>query len=244
MLIEHAAADAGAQRPLAHLGLHCSHRRRSQPGDLVKHDARCRVRDVGSRADHIDNAAVEAEVRVQCRAEAVDEDHRPRRTAALLSGLRSRGQRPIARSRMRTATPGRSAAARSSNDCRCDARVGPWRRLLARRHGAHRGCRAHGSGTAAALLCPPAVRSRPFCSCEGRPRRAVEEGDGPLCGDGKCPSNVWDGSLCKALHSGQFPPLLRLSDIASTKTSEVQCCARFSQFGPPEPLSSRRSVNE
>jgi len=70
-LLEQAAADAGAQHPLAHLGLHLGHRGRSQPGDWVKHHPRRRVRGGGRRNDPIEDAAVEMHVRVQRRTEAV-----------------------------------------------------------------------------------------------------------------------------------------------------------------------------
>jgi hypothetical protein len=57
-LIEQAAADEGAQHPLAHLGLHLVKSGRSQPAGFVKHHSRRRVRGVASREYPIDDAAV------------------------------------------------------------------------------------------------------------------------------------------------------------------------------------------
>ena len=83
-LLEQAAAEEGAQYPAAYFGLHPENSGRSQPGRLMKHHPRRLVRGAGSLDDPVDDAAVEVEVRVQRRAEVVDEDHRaqPGRGAA------------------------------------------------------------------------------------------------------------------------------------------------------------------
>jgi len=85
-LLEQAAADAGAQHTPAHVGLHLEHSGRSQRGGCMKHHARRRVRGVGRREDRIEDAAVKVQMRVQRRAEAVDEDHRAQAGCAGAAG--------------------------------------------------------------------------------------------------------------------------------------------------------------
>ena len=82
-LLQQAAAHAGAQDLLAHLGLH---RGRSQPGGFVKHHSGRPVRGAGSREYPIDDAAVKVQMGVECRAEAVDEDHRPQPGCSAAAG--------------------------------------------------------------------------------------------------------------------------------------------------------------
>ena len=53
-----AAADAGAQHPLAHLGLQLEKSGRIQPAGFMKHHARRRVCGVGRLEEPIDDAAV------------------------------------------------------------------------------------------------------------------------------------------------------------------------------------------
>jgi hypothetical protein len=57
--LEQAAADAGAQHALAHVGLHLENSRRRQRGGFMKHHSRRPVRGAGSREYPIDDAAVE-----------------------------------------------------------------------------------------------------------------------------------------------------------------------------------------
>ncbi len=70
--------------------------------------------------------------------------------------------------------------------CSRDGRPGTRRRLLARRHGAHRGCRPRRAGTAAAQLRPPAVRPRSLastrCRTSGLQRRQFAPGRTPRLG--------------------------------------------------------------
>ena len=90
ILLEQAAADAGAQHPAPHLGLHRGHSGRSQPGGFVKHHLCRRVRGVRSLEYAIDDAEVKMQVRVRRRAVAVAVGRRQSQLSKVGDRLQSR----------------------------------------------------------------------------------------------------------------------------------------------------------